>query len=91
MQVMVKVDESQADAERLQELTETLRGELLVLDVEDVQLVHDGEPPPGSRAVGLAVVGTFLVSVQGSVELVRRVVATVQSWLVAAPVSAALR
>ena len=80
-QVWVKVEEGGADAERLQELTEGFRAELLALDVEDVSCVREGEVPPGSRAVDLAAVGALLVSVKGSMQFLGQLVAAARSWL----------
>lgn len=80
-QVWVKVEEGGVDAERLQELTDGLRAELLALDVEDVSGVREGEAPPGSRAVDLAVVGALLVSMNDSMQLLGHVVTAVRSWL----------
>src|SRR5262249_33766005 len=80
-QVWVKVEEGGADSERLQELTDRLRAELLELDVEDVSGVPETEAPPGSRAVDLAAVGALLVSMTDSMQLLGRLVAAVRSWL----------
>jgi hypothetical protein len=80
-QVWVKVEEGGADTERLQELTEGLRAELLELDVEDISGVREGEGPPGSRAVDMAAVGALLVSMKGSMQLLGHLVVAVRSWL----------
>jgi hypothetical protein len=80
-QIWVKVEEGGADAERLQELTEGLRAELLALDVEDVSGVCEGEAPPGSRAVDLAAVGALLVSMRGSMQFLGHLVIAARSWL----------
>ena len=69
-----------SDAEEVTEATLQLRRELLDLDVEAVEIPRAGEPPPGSRAVDLAAIGTLVVTVAQS-QLLTSVVAAVQSWL----------
>jgi hypothetical protein len=71
---------SDDDAEELAEATLQLRRELLDLDVETVEVPLAGEPPPGSRAVELAALGTLVVTVAQS-HLLGAVVAAVGSWL----------
>lgn len=72
--------ESGADAEEVAEATLQLRRELLDLDVESVEIPRTGDPPPGSRAVDLAALGTLVVTVAQS-QLLGSVVAAVGSWL----------
>jgi hypothetical protein len=72
--------ESGADAEEVAEATLQLRRELLDLDVESVEIPRAGDPPPGSRAVDLAALGTLVVTVAQS-QLLGSVVAAVGSWL----------
>ncbi|HZD69624.1 MAG TPA: hypothetical protein VFA45_12130 [Actinomycetes bacterium] len=69
-----------SDAERVAEATLQLRRELLDLDVEAVELVRAGEPPPGTRAVELAALGALLVTFAKS-QMLTAVVAAVRSWL----------
>lgn len=73
-----------ADAEEIAEATLQLRRELLDLDVEAVELPRASEPPPGSRAVDLAVLGALVVNVTGS-QLLAAVVGAVRSWLAGSP------
>jgi hypothetical protein len=68
------------DAEQVAEATLGLRQELLDLDVDAVELLRVGEPPPGTKAVELAALGTLVVTVAQSA-LLAPVVAAVQSWL----------
>lgn len=82
---MITVQEDRADDERLEALTSALRRELSALDVDDVTVVHEGELPPGARAVEIAAVGALLVVFRQSAELVKSIVTTIRSWLVAAP------
>ena len=69
-----------ADAEEIAEATSLLRRELLELDVEAVEIPRAGEPPPGSRGVDLAALGTLMVTVAQS-QLLSSVVAAIGSWL----------
>lgn len=80
-QVLVRVQESGADAERLADLADNLRTEILALDVDDVRPVSDGAAPPGSRAMDVAAVGALLASLNGSTEALGHLVRTVRSWL----------
>jgi hypothetical protein len=75
---------SDADPEEVAEATLQLRRELLELDVESVEIPRTGEPPPGSRAVDLAALGTLVVTVTQS-QLLASVVAAARSWLAGAP------
>jgi hypothetical protein len=72
-----------ADPEEVAEATLQLRRELLELDVESVEIPRTGEPPPGSRAVDLAALGTLVVTVTQS-QLLASVVAAARSWLAGA-------
>jgi hypothetical protein len=73
-----------ADAEEVAEATLQLRRELLDLDVEAVELVRAGEPPPGTRTVELAALGALAVTVTQS-GVLSPVVAAVRAWLAGAP------
>jgi hypothetical protein len=72
------------DGEEVAEATLQLRRELLDLDVEAVELVRAGEPPPGTRAVELAALGALVVTVAKS-QVLAGVVAAVRSWLAGRP------
>jgi hypothetical protein len=76
IQVVVEPD---ADAEEIAEVTLQLRRELLDLDLA-VEQPRAGEPPPGTRAVELAVIGALVVTVAQS-KLLAVVVSTVRAWL----------
>ena len=71
---------SEAEAEEVAEATLQLRRELLELDVEAVELVRVGEPPPGTRAVDLVALGALVVTVAHS-GLLNAVLAGMRSWL----------
>jgi hypothetical protein len=77
----VQLSEEHADAERLDELTSSLRQELLQLDVEDVTALRAGAPPPGARGLELAAVGSLLVGLGSSVDGLRSVVSAISGWL----------
>jgi hypothetical protein len=79
--VLVRIDESGADDERLDELTSVLSAELLSADVDDVARVSEGDAPPGARAADFAAIGALLVTLQTSIAAVHRMVAAVRSWL----------
>lgn len=69
------------DAEELDALTAGLRGQLLQLDVESVERAEGPPPPPGARAAEATSLGTLLVTLTSTPELLRAVVGTVRAWL----------
>ena len=72
-------DDDPAETERL---SLSLRQELLdIAEVEAVKGATAGPPPPGARGLDMATLGALLVSVQPTVEFLRRVVGVVQNWL----------
>jgi hypothetical protein len=77
----VQLSEEDADAERLDELTSSLRQELLQLDVEDVTALRAGEPPPGARGLDVAAVGALLVGLGSSADGLRAVISAIKGWL----------
>lgn len=70
-----------ADAEEIAGMARRLREELLDLDVENVELAGTGEAPAGSKGVGLLAIGGLVVRFGLQTEVLRMVVAGVQSWL----------
>jgi hypothetical protein len=68
------------EAEEIAEATRQLRRELLELDVVAVELPSAGDPPPGSRAIDVAMLGALLVHLADP-DMLAGVVAAVQSWL----------
>jgi hypothetical protein len=80
-ELRLQLCEEGADAERLAMLTGYLRGELLQLDVEDVTALPAGEPPPGSRAFDVGIVGALLIALGQSAEGLRSVVSAIRDWL----------
>ena len=77
----VQLSEEDADAERLDELTSSLRQELLQLDVEDVTSLRAGAPPPGARGLDVAAVGSLLVGLGSSADGLRAVISAISGWL----------
>ncbi len=80
-ELRLQLSEEGADAERLAVLTGYLRSELLQLDVEDVSALPAGEPPPGARVFGVAIVGALLIALGQSAEGLRSVVSVIRDWL----------
>src|SRR5213592_4627243 len=80
-ELRLQLSEEGADAERLAMLTGYLRAEPLQLDVEDVNALPGGEPPPGSRVFGVATVGALLIALGQSAEGLRSVVSAIRAWL----------
>ncbi len=77
----IELFEQGADAERLDMLTETLRQELLTLDVDAVSRISGGDAPEGSKGLDPATVGAVIVALKSSAELVGQVVSVLRSWL----------
>jgi hypothetical protein len=81
-QILVEVYDANASAEDVDRLTRALRGALLGIDdVEAVRPASAGPAPEGSKAVGVEALGALLVAVEPTVEVVRRVLDVVRSWL----------
>lgn len=80
-EMKIELFEPDADLEALDELTRSLREELLELDVDSVSAPVAGPAPAGSKGLELAAIGALLVQVRGSVQVVSAVVTAVRSWL----------
>jgi hypothetical protein len=80
-ELRLQFSEEGADDERLAKLTGYLRAELLQLDIEDVNPLPAGEPPPGAKVFGAAAVGALLIALGQSAEGLRSVVSAVRDWL----------
>jgi len=85
--LFVYVAEDGADAQRVDLLTGYLRTELLQLDVADVEVsvLHEGQLPPGARAIDVVALGGLLVSLGKSSDAVRSIVSAVGRWLHRSP------
>lgn len=69
-----------ADAADVAEAARKLRRELLELDVDSVEPTRSDDPPPGSRGVEVAALGSLIVTI-AQTPLLASVVDAVQSWL----------
>ncbi len=81
MQMTITLAEADADAERLQQLSEGVRTELLDLGVDNVRPLRIGEAPLGTRGIDIAAVGAFLVSLGSSAEAINQIVTAMRSWI----------
>lgn len=79
--MLIIIDEAGSDAERLEQLSERVRADLLELDVEDVKRVSEGSAPPGTRGIDLAAVSAFIVAIGGSAEAINQVVTAMRAWV----------
>jgi hypothetical protein len=77
----IRVAEDGADAERIDELTGYLRGEILQLDVAEVTRAPGGEAPPDSRGIDVAAIGALLVTLGSAATSLNDVVTVVRGWL----------
>jgi hypothetical protein len=73
--------EAGVDAQELDEVTRRLRQQLLELDVRSVGPVQAGRPPPGARSADVMMVGSLLVTLTRSPDLLKTLVGVVQGWL----------
>ena len=80
-ELQIEIFDPEADDERLATMTETLRQDLLALDVDSVKAVSAGSAPEGSKGIDPAAVGAILVALKGSVELASQVVTAVKAWM----------
>jgi hypothetical protein len=80
-ELQIEIIDPEADDERLATMTETLRQDLLALDVDSVKRLSGGSAPDGSKGIDPAAVGAILVALKGSVEVATQVVAAVKSWM----------
>lgn len=74
----VRIDEQDADAEAIEELTSNLRTEIRALDAE-AERAGGGEAPPGTRAVELIALGTLIVTLAQS-DVLAAVINAVSTW-----------
>lgn len=73
--------DSEADSERLEQMTARLRRELRELDVDAVEPERAGQAPIGARAGELAELGTLLVNATTAPAVLGAVVTTIRAWL----------
>jgi hypothetical protein len=79
--IVLQVSETDADALRLDDLSRSLRAELLEVDATRVVPLETGPAPEGTRAGLAAAAGALLVTVQPQVAAVVKVVSLVRAWL----------
>jgi hypothetical protein len=81
-EVVVELFAGDADEEHLDRMAAALRRELLdIPEVDRVAPMSAGPAPAGTRAVDVAAIGAFLVTVKPTVELLGKVVGVVRAWL----------
>lgn len=81
-ELRVQLSGEGADAEQLDELTHSLRQELLQLDVKDVTAQRAGHPPPGARGeLDAAQAGGLLVALGSEARGLAAVIAAIRAWL----------
>jgi len=80
--MVVDLYDEDLDPAEVEQLTLALRRELLdVTEVEDVAQAQAGPAPPGSRAIGLAEIGSLIVTVKPTVEVLAKVVGVLRGWM----------
>jgi hypothetical protein len=82
IQLILNIDAGpEADVEELEQLTLQLRGELVELDVEAVDLVRAGEVPDRAKAGDPITWGALLVALTASGGVLTTLINAIQSWL----------
>ena len=79
IELVLVLEDAEADSERLDGDARRLRRELAELEVESVDLASAGEVPPGAKAADMAAIGTLLVTVLPGV--LPKVFEVLQSWM----------
>ena len=70
-----------ASPREVDQLTAAMRRELLQLDVEGVDRVSAGPPPPGAKGIDLAAIGALIVSLgTGTTPILGPVVEALRAW-----------
>jgi hypothetical protein len=80
-ELRIELFEPDTDLDIVDNLTLSLREELLELDVDSVSPTTVGPAPPGSKGVELAAVGALLVQMAGSAEAVSHLIGVARAWL----------
>ena len=82
VQLMLNIDAGpETDDEELEQLTRQLRGELLELDVEAVDLVSKGKAPKHAKAGDLIAWGQLLLTLAASGGVFVTLINMLQYWL----------
>jgi len=80
LEIELQVNDA-ASARELDELTAAMRRELMQLDVEAVDRVSAGPPPPGAKGVDLVEIGALIVSLgTAATPILNQVVEVVRAW-----------
>lgn len=80
--VVVDLFDEDLDPAEVERVTLALRRELLeVNEVQQVAQVQGGPAPPGSRAIGLTEIGSLIVTVKPTVEVLIKVVGVLRNWI----------
>lgn len=81
-QLMLRVEVStEVDAEELADATRQLREELIELEVDDVNFVHDTDIPDKSKALPAINWTTLVVTLAASGGVLTTLINALQSWL----------
>ena len=83
--LLVELFDADADPERLDQLTQALRRELLELDVDGVDQATAGPAPEGTRGLELAAIGALLVKAATTSDMLVKVIGVVRGWLRSGP------
>lgn len=81
MPVVLVLDTGEGDVEYAEEQLQALMVELSDLDLDSIDRVAQGSPPPGSRSTGAVELGALLLGLGGSGALLPVLAAVVQDWL----------
>lgn len=79
--VVLVHDTGDGDEEYAEEQLQHLIAELSELDLDSIDRVTQGPPPPGSRSTGAVQLGALLLGLGGSGALLPVLAAVVQDWL----------
>jgi hypothetical protein len=86
LNVVVQLDAGPgADAQEIEDLAARLRRRLLELDVQSVDRAHVGEPPPGTRAAEVLALGSLIVTMTKSADLLKSMLGVIHSIVAARP------
>ncbi|MGD1216921.1 hypothetical protein AB9Q10_00650 [Streptomyces krungchingensis] len=81
MPVVLVLDTDDGDDEYAEEQLQHLMAELSELDLDGIDRVTQGPPPPGSRSTEVVQLGALLIGLGGSGALLPVLAAVVQDWL----------
>ncbi|MEU5114308.1 hypothetical protein AB0G64_22730 [Streptomyces longwoodensis] len=78
---MLVLDTGDGDEEHAEEQLQHLTTELSELDLDSIDRVTQGPPPPGSRSTEAVQLGALILGLGGSGALLPVLAAVVQDWL----------